>query len=257
MNDAETASPEELHFTRATLRTGSADLRPLLDTLLSGGEPSRDTTHRLLWTLMPEAMQREGKPAGETGDRAAFLWARAPERDGRPSWYVLGPAPRESAAFFDIDSKPWTLALAVGDRLGFSLSVHATVDRMHEPEKGRAGRHRVDIVMDAIHRAEQAGQTENRAALRRAAGAEALTQWWRAQGERHGFAAEAMELVDYGMEPLGRRRGRGQRPTEIGVAQLVGTLTVTDPQAFTRKLAIGFGRAKAFGHGLLLIRRLG
>lgn len=257
MNDTETASPDGLYFTRATLRTGSADLMPLLDTLLSGGEPSRDTTHRLLWTLMPEAMQADGKPAGDGGDRAAFLWARAPERDGRPAWYVLGPGPRAESAFFDIDSKPWAPALSVGDQLGFSLSVHATVDRMHEPQHGRAGRHRVDVVMDAIHRAEQAGQTEARAALRRTAGAEALAHWWQAQGERHGFAAEGTELVDYGMEPLGRRRGRGQRLTEIGVARLAGTLTVTDPEVFTRKLAIGFGRAKAFGHGLLLVRRLG
>jgi CRISPR system Cascade subunit CasE len=255
--DTETTSPDGLYFTRATLRTGSADLRPLLDTLLSGGEPSRDTTHRLLWTLMPEAMQAEGKPVGETGDRAAFLWARAPDRDGRPAWYVLGPAPRATAAFFDIDTKPWAPALAVGDRLGFSLSVHATVDRMHAPEQGRAGRHRVDVVMDAIHRAEQAGQTEARAALRRTAGAEALAEWWRSQGERNGFDADATELVDYGMEPLGRRRKGARGPTEIGVGQLTGTLTVTDPDAFARKLAIGFGRAKAFGHGLLLLRRLG
>ena len=257
MRNIQPTSPGTLHFTRATLRTGSADLRPLLDALLSGGQPSRDTSHRLLWTLMPEAMQAAGKPDGEGGDRAAFLWARAPDRDGRPAWYMLGPAPREVVAFFDIDTKPWALALSVGDQLSFALSVHATVDRMHEPEKGRAGRHRVDVVMDAIKRAEQVKAGQDRGMLRHTVGTEALAQWWRTQGERHGFAADAIQLVDYGTEPLGRRRGRGQRPTEIGIAQLAGTLTVTDPAAFARKVAIGFGRAKAFGHGLLLLRRLG
>ncbi len=257
MSETQTTSPGTLHFTRATLRTGSADLRPLLDTLLSGGEPSRDTSHRLLWTLMPETMQAAGKPDGEGGDKAAFLWARAPDRDGRPAWYLLGPSPRADAAFFDIETKPWGLALSLGDQLSFALSVHATVDRMHEPEKGRAGRHRVDVVMDAIHRAEQTKSGQDRGLLRRTAGAKALAHWWRAQGERHGFAADATELVDYGMEPLGRRRGRGERPAEVGVAQLAGTLTVTDPAAFASKVAIGFGRAKAFGHGLLLLRRLG
>lgn len=247
----------QLWFTRATLRTGSADVRPLLETLLGEAGVGCDTTHRLLWTLMPESMQRIGKPSREGADKAAFLWCRAPDRDRPPAWYLLGPEPRRDATFFDVDSKAWQPTFDVGDRLAFELSVHATVDRMHDPEKGREGRHRVDVVMDAIRAAERANPKAERALLRKTSGAEALSTWWRTQGERHGFAPEGTEMLDYRMVPLGRRRARGPNPAEIGVARLTGVLRVTDPEAFIRKVAVGFGRAKAFGHGLLLLRRAG
>ena len=34
-----------------------------------------------------------------------------------------------------------------------------------------------------------------------------------------------------------------------------GEITITDPAAFLSKLPLGFGSAKAFGCGLMLIRR--
>jgi CRISPR system Cascade subunit CasE len=244
-----------LWFTRATLRTGSADVRPLLETLLGNADDGRDTAHRMLWTLMPQSLQRAGKPAGEHGDKAAFLWCRAPDRDSRPAWYLLGPEPRGDAALFDVDSKPWRLELATGDRLGFELTVNATVDRMHEPVKGRAGRRRVDVVMDAIHAAERADPAADRALLRKTCGEQALRVWWEGQGERYGFVAEGTRMLDYRMVSLGRRRSRGARQPEIGVARLTGVVSVADADAFARKIAIGFGRAKAFGNGLLLLRR--
>ena len=39
------------------------------------------------------------------------------------------------------------------------------------------------------------------------------------------------------------------------LTDLTGEIAVTDPKAFLAKLAQGFGRAKGFGCGLMLIRR--
>lgn len=49
----------------------------------------------------------------------------------------------------------------------------------------------------------------------------------------------------------GPRRGQPQ----FGILDLRGSLTVTEPATFLAALARGFGRAKAFGCGLMLIRR--
>ena len=38
-------------------------------------------------------------------------------------------------------------------------------------------------------------------------------------------------------------------------AYILALIEVTDPPAFLARLAAGFGRAKAFGCGLMLIRR--
>jgi CRISPR system Cascade subunit CasE len=42
----------------------------------------------------------------------------------------------------------------------------------------------------------------------------------------------------------------------FGVLDMSGALEVTDPERFLTKLAQGFGRGKAFGCGLMLIRRV-
>jgi len=254
----------DLWFTRATLKTGSADVVPLLDTLLNESEPGRhlDTAHRLLWTLMPEALQRTGKPSGADGEKSAFLWRRAPETERAPTWYVLGPEPRSDCAFFHVESKPWAPVLATGDRLAFDLVVNATVARMVEPERGRAGRKRIDVVMDALHARENARkdaqreEVEPRAALRRVEGEKAMRAWWERQAERNGFRVlDPPALLDYRTVPLGRRaHGRGKL-AQLGISRLTGLVEVTDPEAVKARIAKGFGRAKAFGCGLMLIRR--
>lgn len=246
----------DLCFTRATLKRNAADVAPLLGTLLGDYDGRRlDTTHRLLWTLLPDAFQRAGKPDRDGRDKAAFLWRRAPDREGEAVWYVLGPEPRADCAFFHVESKPWRPAFAVGDRLSFDLLVNATVDRMVEPGKGRDGRRRVDVVMDAMAAREREGGAEGRAILRREAGAEAMRGWWESQAGRNGFRAVATELADYRTVPLSARRLGARRGPQLGIGRLTGIVEVADPAPFLHRVAIGFGRAKAFGCGLMLLKR--
>lgn len=246
----------DLWFTRATLKRDAADVAPLLGTLLGeDGGRQLDTTHRLLWTLLPDAFQRAGKPTQDGGDKAAFLWRRAPVGEGEAVWYVLGSEPRADCAFFHVESKPWRPAFAVGDRLSFDLLVNATVDRMVEPGKGRDGRRRVDVVMDAMVAREREGVAEGRAILRREAGAEAMRGWWESQAGRNGFRAVATELADYRTVPLSARRLGARRGPRLGIGRLTGIVEVADPAPFLHRVAIGFGRAKAFGCGLMLLKR--
>ena len=246
-----------LWFTRAILKRNSADVAPLLGTLLADddGGHQLDTSHRLLWTLLPDLIQRQRRPSRDGQDKAAFLWRRAPGRESEAVWYILGPEPRRDCAFFQVESKPWVPALAPGDRLSFDLLVNATVDRMIEPGKGRDGRRRVDVVMDAMVTREREGAKEDRAVLRRDAGAEAMRGWWEHQAGRNGFRALATELADYRTVPLSGRRLGARKGPQLGISRLTGFAEVTDPAVFLNRVAIGFGRAKAFGCGLMLLKR--
>ena len=47
----------------------------------------------------------------------------------------------------------------------------------------------------------------------------------------------------------------GARAIKLGLLDLSGTLRVSDPATFAARLGQGFGRARAFGCGLMLIRR--
>ncbi|MCA3452312.1 MAG: type I-E CRISPR-associated protein Cas6/Cse3/CasE, partial [Rhodobacter sp.] len=77
--------------------------------------------------------------------------------------------------------------------------------------------------------------------------------WLFGQGRRAGFVPDEDVAVDgYDQRRLPREEGA---PLRFSSLDFDGRLTVTDPDLFLRHLALGFGRAKAFGCGLMLIRR--
>lgn len=254
----------KLWFTRASLKRDAPDLAPLIGRLmpLDGDEGEKlNAAHQLLWTLMPQAMQQAGKPGRENGgDKAAFLWREA---EGPNSWYLLGPAPRMDSPFFEVQSKPYELVLQPGDRLSFDLLANATVNRLVDPDKGRAGRKRCDVVMDALKAGEKTGgSASDRAARRQVVAAKALASWLSEQGGRNGFGLEGFDLVSYRTVEIDRPRAvRGGRVAakkapQMGIGRMRGLIRVTDPAVFSAKVATGFGRAKAFGCGLMLLRRV-
>ena len=78
------------------------------------------------------------------------------------------------------------------------------------------------------------------------------------QGTKSGFKLARTPLVDgYTQVQVERNvvRGSKKRPAGFSVLNLSGELEVTDPAAFLSRLPEGFGSAKAFGNGLMLIRR--
>lgn len=81
---------------------------------------------------------------------------------------------------------------------------------------------------------------------------EVYTAWLRAQLSRDGACSlEDARLSTFQRESMHRRGGPGiERPNAV----MEGTLTVTDPTAFTALLARGVGRHRAFGFGMLLLR---
>ncbi len=216
------------------------------------------TAHRLVWTLFSDGPERDRD----------FLW-----REGEPGlFYCLSSRPPEDQhGLFDVDPpKPFAPALTAGDRLGFTLRVNATVARGGRPaadgEKPVRGKP-CDIVMDALHRAGGGSRAAQRAALL----VPVAHGWLAKQGEKHGFTLPPLPAprtdddpddVDdgtfrvRGYRVLSIDRGRAARPLRAGVLDLDGVLDVRDPAAFIDAVRRGFGRAKAFGCGLMLLRRV-
>ena len=136
--------------------------------------------------------------------------------------------------------------LRTGDRLAFELRVNATVSRGGAP--GVRGKP-CDIVMDAIH----GKAVGSRAEARKDALDGVARAWMSRQGEKTGFAVEQLEVLGY--SSIDVERGRGRRVARLGVLDLRGVLSVLDGDALVSAVGAGFGRGKAFGCGLMLIRR--
>jgi CRISPR system Cascade subunit CasE len=230
------------YLSRARLRR-DAPAAALAPILLPDEQGQRaGTAHRLLWTLFADRPDRQRD----------FLWrATGDDRSpGRSTFLVLSERPpADTHGLFEIETKPFAPMLAERDRLAFSLRVNPVVTRK-DPQTGRAKRH--DVVM--VRLAPLIG--EQRRTRRWEIIQEAGRTWLEGQGTRHGFClrADAPLTID-GYDRLEIGRNRGRKPIEIAVLDMNGILEVETPDLFLSALIQGFGKAKAFGCGLMLIKR--
>lgn len=194
----------------------------------------RSAQHNLLWSVFADGPDR----------RRDFLW-----REERENSFVTLSArkPAESDLFETHRVKEYAPALSPGDRLDFQLRCNAT--RQKRGDKPQ----RVDVVMDALSPVPAADRAVQRMPLASQEG----TAWLSRQGEKAGFSVLEAEASDYSVEVLSGHRGKRQGQPQFGILDLAGRIEITDPDAFLAQLPLGFGRAKAFGCGLMLIRRAG
>lgn len=203
------------------------------------GGARQDAHHRLIWSCF----------AGDPAASRDFLW----RTEGRGQFLILSPRPPATSPLFDPpEVKEFAPDLREGDRLAFTLRANAT-----RTEKtgtlssgGKEKKRHIDLVMDAIHPLKK-----GRAEARMAAAQGVAESWLAKQGERAGFVPLDVTAGDYSVTALPGSRGRRANQPQFGILDLTGTLRVTDPASFLAALAQGFGRAKAFGCGLMLIRR--
>jgi len=193
-----------------------------------------DAHHKLVWAAFADGPDR----------RRDFLWRE--EADG--SFLTLSArAPVPMDLFDPFAPKPFAPVLARGDRLTFSLRANATRAKAGT----RSADKRVDVVMDALH----ALPKEARAAARPEVMQREGTEWLERQGTAAGFVPLAVSVEGYTTQALSDHRGPRKGQPQFGILDMTGTLEVADPAVFIARLGLGFGRAKAFGCGLMLIRR--
>lgn len=204
-----------------------------LDALLNPvGQGARaDAHHRLIWAAFADTPDR----------RRDFLW----REDGKGSFFTLSARPPLASDLFDADVKPFAPMLQSDDRLEFTLRANATRDRK--------GLGRVDVVMDALHGVPSDARADQRMEIAQREGA----AWLLRQGDMAGFKVVQVDVGDYSVAALPGHKGKRKGQPQFGILELSGVVQVTDPGAFLAKLACGFGRARGFGCGLILIRRAG
>jgi len=210
--------------------------------------PRAEASHRLVWSLFasdPDAKRdylfREISPGSGLGRDTGFmvLSRRLPDRNN---------------PILDVETKEFAPALKVGDRLGFSLRANPT--RTRKDENGNVRRH--DVVMDALFK------EASRADVRRDIIDREGRRWFLAQAARSGFkVVQDDESPDEKEDKLALhidgydqwRFSRLGKAGRISVLGFSGAIEIVDPALFLEKVANGIGRAKAYGCGLILIRR--
>lgn len=210
-----------------------------------------DAHHRLLWSVFSDGPER----------KRDFIWRAEP----RGKFFVLSQRPPGSNPLFEIpETKEFTPSLSEGDCLRFMLRANAvrsvTTDQGSKAEQRKRGR-KVDVAMHLLREIPgNQGVDSNgrrRASARSEIAQQASLDWLERQGQASGFVLNRDQFVlnDYSTVSLPGHRGKRKGEPRFGVFDMKGEFALTDPAAFISKLACGFGRAKAFGCGLMLIRR--
>ena len=225
-----------LYFSHVRLKR-DASVKALLPLLLEDDQGSRHPGHHLVWSLFAE----------ESSGRRDFLWR---EQERRGGFLILSERiPQDRHGLFDVrEPKPFAPALAEGDRLRFSLRANPVV-RRRPPAGGRSVKH--DVVMDAL-----CGRPSGeRAGHRFDAIRERGFAWIERQGAGAGFSVAGADVRIDGYRQHRVSRKESNRAMAFSTLDFDGVLDVRDPAMFLAGVARGFGAAKAYGCGLMLIRR--
>ena len=177
--------------------------------------------HQVIWDLLPQ----------DATAKRDFMYRRTDEGD-LPFYYLLSERePEVKVDYLSCSSRLYEPKLETGDSLQFSLRANAVKTLWHPKEIKQ--RKRVGLLKsDELH------------------------DWLLAQGEKGGFQLQSESLVVENTQIHEVIKPDDPNCRTFTSVDLQGKLQVTDAEVFTREVLFkGLGRSKAFGCGLMLIRR--
>ena len=227
-----------LYLSRARIKREAsvAALAPLLLGHAGRGGSTRQPGHHLVWSLF----------ADDPGRQRDFLWR---ETDSGVFLILSARLPEDRHGLFEIaEPKPFTPVLEPGVRLKFSLRANPVI-RRRDPARRRSVKH--DIVMDALRFHPNGERAGHRFAIVQEQG----LAWLDRQGTKAGFTIRSGDVAVDGYDQHRISRTGSASSMLYSTLDFEGVLTVSDPAPLLPAIAHGFGAAKAYGCGLMLIRR--
>ncbi len=208
-------------------------------TLLGLGKNGAYSAHQLLWRLFTDDSQRN------------FLFKQEQSNRGLPVFYILSKkSPQLLPDLFDIQVKPFSPQVQVGDRFAYKLTANPTV--CIKNDTGKSKRH--DVLMNAKRQAQKDGIKD--AAIIQGLMTQAAQKWFVDDRRSDDWGVQFDTLPDiesYSQHKVAKHKNNNIRFSSVDVQ---GTLTVRNPEKFVAQLFKGFGRSKAMGCGLMMIRRV-
>lgn len=182
--------------------------------------------HQWLWALFPGQQERQ------------YLYRRE-ERQGAFLFYVLSLSPPAASELSQVECRPFAPELSAGQRLCFSLRANPTVCK--------AGK-RHDLLMDAKQQIKDRPEGGDIWGHQQ----QAAQNWLARQGELNGFSLREVRVDAYRQQQV--IRGKSRQPIHFSSVDYSGGLEITEPRLFLQRLTQGYGKSRAFGCGLMLIK---
>lgn len=221
-----------MFMSRVTLRADGSNLNEVARLVAGGGY----RIHQALWRLF----------GGNPDTERSFLYHQQSASSVPTFLMVSARAPEDRDGLWHVETKPYRPQLEAGQKLGFSLRVSPVVSR--RDASGRQRRH--DVVMDLKRRYDDPQQCPSQAELVQ----QSTWQWLENRLDRLGFTVDSGTFLAEGYSQ--HELAKPGHKVRFSTVDLQGVLTVVDPERMLAALCRGIGPAKAFGCGLMLVRRL-
>jgi CRISPR system Cascade subunit CasE len=189
--------------------------------------------HRRIWRLFP-GQERESR-GDAANDRDGFLFRVEESRPGLPARVLVQSTepPRPAHGVNLIAARAFDPRPETGQRLAFILTANPIKNIKDQQFAEKPGKRRDSCRVPLIREEEQRA--------------------WLARKLDGAAEIEAVSVLPH--QPVFFRRGN--RGGKLVTVTYEGVLVVQDPQTLVRHLANGIGPAKAFGCGLMMVRRIG
>lgn len=221
-----------MYFSSASLRTGERGGTGALAAYLAGAADTIGQSHHLVWSLF-----------GDKNRKRDFLYRMTGTGPSQPILIYSAEQPVDRNSLWNLETKPFSLfdQLKAGDRLSWSTRVNAV---------RKVDSKAIDIVMDA----KRNGDPDRWDVV----AAKVVPAWLQKKLTAAGLDCNVNQMV---VDAYNRRqfahdpRSTG-RPVTLALTDVRGIGTVTDADALRAAIAKGIGGGRAYGCGMLLIRRI-
>lgn len=202
--------------------------------------------HQALWRLF------DANPDAKRD----FLY-RQTQQQGRVKYYVVSERePVDSSGVWLVDAcQTYDPKLTKGQELFFSVRVNPVVTVSIKVDEKQSRKERHDVVMREKKRIDYKNLPKDSRPLEQEIVQQTCIPWLVQRAETLGFSVQANTLLVDGYQQY-ESYAKGKKPISYSTVDFQGVLTVTDPERFKQTLFQGIGKAKAFGCGLLLIKRI-
>lgn len=199
--------------------------------------------HQMIWGLLPE----------NKNTKRDFLYRREDNR-GLPFYYLLSARePVGTTAKYTVQTQKFTPQLKAGDLLQFGLRANAVkTTKIDSTSKKRKRRDIIEFKADEYKIKYPVREDRPPTAIIHH---EAGEEWLVKQGKRCGFLVKNMIVENHQFHKV--RKPNDPNLRQFASIDFHGQIQVIEPQQFIDiALFNGLGRSKAYGCGLLLVRRI-
>ena len=200
--------------------------------------------HQMIWDLFENTPEQ----------KRDFLYRRE-DRPGKPPFYYLlsSRQPVAENSLLTVESKTFAPQLHPGEFLQFTLRVNAVVTRKaSDDSKRRIRRDIIEAKVDEYRKGDPDRKTWPAPSVIHH---QAVSEWLEKQGKKYDFVLQECFVSNHSFHSVSKPSDPNKRQFASVDIQGQLKLTGTTTTPFVEVLSSGFGRSKAFGCGLMLVRR--